>query len=1194
LNKRNAALFFFSINLALLVGCAPLQKMTLSDARGRPLSGDAIKATISGRSFPARNFNGQSYTIEYGSDGTTVIDARPFFFDEGRWWVENELLCEKWKTINKGRAFCVTAIRDGKKINLFRPDSGKRTVEMTDTQELDVEKIKKLKINLEAPTFTSAPRGIDGILRRLDFDDPAERERNFRAEEIANRPPPDTRDAVTLAVFYWERAAASRQLGRTEQEIEDSRLAAQFSDFHRYPKAANLPGLMGWNIKWDYGDALIRSGDSAKGFEILEGVVGAPATDISIPTAQRSSHKGFRLVMSGFLAAWQAASYQIEKAEENLRYVESRIASGSRSAESQSQRIFTVSHAVAKAGILTASGELKQAEELYKRAISAQSNYNEWKLWPGVTRENMARTYYLLHFSLANNLRRQGRFAEGEAAVRTAIDGYLRVFGKKHTEIDVVLIIMAEILGDQGRSDDALRLIRSIVHLQDKRGEVSQQNFYALVVRLSLAGVLATKGKCDEALKIFSHLETSFPKKGRFGHLLRLNGIPYGECLLRVGKPRDALRHFSGTMDYVKRLLGSDHYLTAEAIGYSAIAHAAIGDHKTAQEGFKSSLALLAPSFAGLGETNTEVPERLRRLRQIVEAYLRSIETDLTPGTSKSIRIPAIEAVFKLTDVIRSSSVSTSIQANAARWISGKSELATLVRKEQDISSKIRALFERLNHEMEDPRSPAGSGNIGNIKKEIQQLRITRSAVRDTISRRYPRFKELTSPQQPRLTEVAKLLGDDEAMISIYVGSERTYAIAIDRAGNAYISVVSVPREQMVDKVAVLRESLDPGATELGDIPAFDLPVAYSLYETLLEPLEGIWKTAKSLLIVPHGPLGYLPFSVLPTKLVKLAPLEGELFSNYRAVPWLTRSHSITVLPSVSSLKTLREIPPGSTSRKSFAGFGDPVFNQAQMAERPQAESKRLTELGSRRFVLRSMPLHLRAAPKTAELESAGLNRLPRLPDTADEIRGIATALRANPVDDVFLGKRANELLVKSIDLSRYKVLSFATHGLIPGDLDGLTQPALALSLPGIVGDTENDGLLTMGEILGLKLDADWVVLSACNTASGDGAGAEAVSGLGRAFFYAGTRALLVSNWPVHSESTAELMTNLFSLQGKDRTFSRAEALHLTLSTMIDRGVKIDERGRAVFAYAHPIFWAPFIVVGEGGPGRQKHRGRRY
>ncbi len=168
------------------------------------------------------------------------------------------------------------------------------------------------------------------------------------------------------------------------------------------------------------------------------------------------------------------------------------------------------------------------------------------------------------------------------------------------------------------------------------------------------------------------------------------------------------------------------------------------------------------------------------------------------------------------------------------------------------------------------------------------------------------------------------------------------------------------------------------------------------------------------------------------------------------------------------------------------------------------------------------------------------------------------------------------------MDLSRVKVLAFATHGLLAGELDGLSQPALALSSPRVTGGKE-DGLLTLGEILGIRLNADWVVLSACNTGAGEGAGAEAVSGLGRAFFYAGTRALLVSNWAVETTSAKTLMTDLFRRQASDPTLTRSLALNLTMQDLIDKSGYVDEQGRTVFSYAHPLFWAPFSVVGDGG-----------
>ena len=129
----------------------------------------------------------------------------------------------------------------------------------------------------------------------------------------------------------------------------------------------------------------------------------------------------------------------------------------------------------------------------------------------------------------------------------------------------------------------------------------------------------------------------------------------------------------------------------------------------------------------------------------------------------------------------------------------------------------------------------------------------------------------------------------------------------------------------------------------------------------------------------------------------------------------------------------------------------------------------------------------------------------------------------------------------------------------------------------------DEDGLLTLGEILTLKLDADLVVLSACDTGAADGSGSEAVSGLGRAFFYSGARALLVTMWPVETTSANKLTTGLFQIHREQTDLSWARALQQSiLRLMDDPGLK-DTKGVAAACYAHPIFWGPFVVIGASG-----------
>ena len=154
-----------------------------------------------------------------------------------------------------------------------------------------------------------------------------------------------------------------------------------------------------------------------------------------------------------------------------------------------------------------------------------------------------------------------------------------------------------------------------------------------------------------------------------------------------------------------------------------------------------------------------------------------------------------------------------------------------------------------------------------------------------------------------------------------------------------------------------------------------------------------------------------------------------------------------------------------------------------------------------------------------------------------------------------------------------------ATHGLIAGETARLAkaraEPAMVLTPPAKASEVD-DGLLIASEVTTLKLDADWVILSACNTAAGDTVGGDALSGLARAFFYAGARALLVSHWYVDSQATVALITNAFKELKAEPQIGRAEAMRRAMAGLIATG----------WHNAHPANWAPFVVVGEGGAGR--------
>ena len=422
-------------------------------------------------------------------------------------------------------------------------------------------------------------------------------------------------------------------------------------------------------------------------------------------------------------------------------------------------------------------------------------------------------------------------------------------------------------------------------------------------------------------------------------------------------------------------------------------------------------------------------------------------------------------------------------------------------------------------------------------------------------------------------------------MLSFYFGHESSFVWAVPKEGAVVFAMIPATSGDIESKVRKLREALEPQAAMISDIPAFDVKLGYELYSLLLQPVEAGWKSSKSLIVVTNGALGLLPLSLLPTAPADVRADDDPLFVSYRKVPWLARTHAVTMVPSSAALRTLRQLPPGKPGRGELIAFGDPYFSKAQRDEAQSAlaqDQAKVQVADAGAVVTRGVPLKRRNSPKLEGVDSAELALLPRLPDTADELKSIALALQADPSKVLNLGKDANEQKVKTVDLSGFKVLAFATHGLVPGELNGLTQPALALSSPDVT-DGGGDGLLTMEEILSLKLDADWVVLSACNTAAGAGAGAEAASGLGRAFFYAGTRALLVTNWSVHSQSARELVTDLFKRQADDPKLTRGEALRQAMMALADGPGYVGADGKTEFAYAHPLFWAPYSIIGDGG-----------
>ncbi len=433
---------------------------------------------------------------------------------------------------------------------------------------------------------------------------------------------------------------------------------------------------------------------------------------------------------------------------------------------------------------------------------------------------------------------------------------------------------------------------------------------------------------------------------------------------------------------------------------------------------------------------------------------------------------------------------------------------------------------------------------------ESQQLELELAASRAEVVKRFPDYLSLSEPAPLTVAETQKLLKDDEALVAILTGPESSLVWAVTAHGADWAEI-EAGDAALAAEVKALREGLEPAAD--GEQADFDIARAHGLYQLLLGRFAPMLAGKRHVMFVPAGPLSSLPFHVLVTELPRPELSYAEAL---KEAHWLIRRHALSVLPSVQSLSALRKLAAGGVAVKPYFGIGDPELGGSTPAPgdaRGKAKPKVSLAALYRRGGAADLPLLLTLSP---------------LPETVGELRRVARSLGASE-DSVVVGQAATKDRLLATPLQDYRVLHFATHGLVAGDLDGLQEPALVLSLPRQAAKAE-DALLTASEVATLQLNADWAVLSACNTAAGDKVGADALSGLARAFFFAGAHALLVSHWAVDSEAAVSLTTRTFGFLAQAPRLSRAEAFQRAMLTLIAEGHP-------------PTYWAPFVIVGEGG-----------
>ncbi|MCX7167473.1 MAG: CHAT domain-containing protein [Rhodocyclales bacterium] len=1032
-----------------------------------------------------------------------------------------------------------------------------------------------------AQTPPVPPRNVADILAVLDQykPDPAAVAK-LRAQAEAQ--PPDTRHEQELAIFYHRRGQANAVLGNAKQQIADLERALSYV----FPSDLVKDGGIGdrRRITLDLIYAEIQGGSWIRGIEL--------STDLA-----KSDRWGYGLSAERYLATAHSALYEMNAARKAAQDADARIARlRSTYIWPTLGQMFEMESHLSHGLLLNAEGNneeserrLRKALELSELVVKQQTKMPKDFYRAGVSRGGVIGLWARAEMALASNLTHQGRSAEAEYYARSALLHWLQAYGRYSHFTALTVGVLGEIIYESGRSRESELLARAAIDSFERAG-VASESVLLGEARSLLGASLAARSRWQDAIAVFEVRDKALASNP--DQYAKIGGadLTWSIALLRTGDVKKSLAMVDHL--YRKRLsmgLSETEYFTAQSHGFYAMALAADGQAEKALAEFQGAIPILLDEArrSGGGEQGGAVARQMR-LVWILESYMKLLVDLRDSQLLKSAGIDAAAEAFRIADVARGSAVQRALAESAACATPSDPALAELARREQDAQQRFATLSDLLNRLLSAPPEQQLPEVIADLRRDIEALRVERDKLKLELAQRFPDYAELIAPKPTTIAQAQAALAADEALISIYVGAERSYVWAVPKTGRAAFAEVALTDAEAARQVAHLRKALDVGDVALEDMPRFDLAQSFELYRKLLQPVEAGWREAKNLIVVPHKALGQLPFAVLATAPFVAVASKGSLFEEYRKAPWLIRRAAVTQLPSVSTLLALRRMPAVKPGRKEFIGFGDPLFSNAMALAANDGTTTR------RRF--RNLAIDAVAAapvatvadapvamPTVAVANSAGLAQLARLPDTAEEITSIARVLQADVANDVFLGRAASEKNVKSGQLDNRRIVMFATHGLVPGDLNGLTQPALALSAPEVTGNADEDGLLTMGKVLGLKLNADWVVLSACNTAAGDGAGSEAVSGLGKAFFFAGARTLLVSNWPVETVSAMLLTTKLFEHQATHPTVTRAEALRATMLDLMDRGVPTDMLGTKGYTYAHPMFWAPFSLVGDGG-----------
>lgn len=757
-----------------------------------------------------------------------------------------------------------------------------------------------------------------------------------------------------------------------------------------------------------------------------------------------------------------------------------------------------------------------------------------------------ARTYRALH------LRNAGRFAEavttGQAALRASDEvRAARGLGTGGPNVKEVAGGDLSIGGDLSSALNSRAAGRNVlggsrVSISDR---LTVQDAQALEVVGSSLGAQGDIPGARAALDRAGRLLTAAEASGALNVWLRARiEADLAELDMDSGQPAQAVAKYTNAI----RTIRLRHAGTAAEGGLLldlGRAQIAAGQEDPALITYDRAFKLFQEQRGALGASADDAAPYF-------DLLIKRIGTDPTKADEYKARF------FNAASSVISNATAQTVSKLAARVASGDGAVTGLVRALEDTRRELRSA------EAQAANLQAANTYTGQERTDLEARLVSLQAQSDGLESQLlsanPRYSQLVS-SEASLADLQKALRKDEVYVKVLLLSNRGYGLMVSPT-TAKPYLIDLNRGTAGAAVVQLRSSFE----QEDSLPPFDVVRSYSLFQKLFGPVAPELMAAKHLVYEPDGGLISLPVATMVTQdpAALLARTETGKDPDYRQVAWLGSTVDSALVLSAASFMQSRAFAP-SQAKRSFLGFADP-------STPTRSDQRAYSSVVRRSVSIRSTG---RDVASICENTRLALLQMPPLPDTADEVREVGTSIGGSTAEQYVIGAAFTDDSVKARkDLADYKVIYFATHGLLPQPSACLPEPALMTSL----GLGDSDGLLDTSEILDLKLDADLVVLSACDTGGSGGdatttgmqGGGEALGGLTRAVIYAGGRSLIVSHWSVDSVATVRLMTGMFSAPSP----SKGEAM-----LYAQRALQRSEQ------FGHPYFWAPFTIVGDAsGP----------